>query len=186
MMKTLVMGIGKGGWSIVSNCKKTLDSDFLAVDTDKIDLEYTSIECKLQIGEGYDSLGAGGDLEVGKKAAESSREKIREAVQGYEKVYLVAGLGGGTGTGATPIIADVCTKMADEVKAFVTFPFKKEGKGRKKKADKGIKKIKERCFVEVYFLDNLLTEVQDVSLRTYFRIMSERIAKDISSPRRKR
>ena len=129
--KIRVMGIGGGGGNAL-NSMISLSSiqgvDFIAVNTDAQSLLLNQSATKVQIGEDYTKgLGSGGNPEVGANAAEESYEKLKDILQGTDMVFLTAGMGGGTGTGATPVIARAAKEVGALTVAVVTKPFTFEG-----------------------------------------------------------
>lgn len=137
-----VFGIGGGGGNAINNMISTgLDGvEFIAANTDFQALEKNLAECKIQLGVNLTKgLGAGGNPEVGSKATEEDMEKVREAVDGCDMVFITAGLGGGTGTGGAPIVARACKEMGILTVAVVTRPFAFEGKVRQRNAEEGLK-----------------------------------------------
>ncbi len=144
--KIKVMGIGGGGGNAVTNMisSKLFGVDFTVANTDAQDLDRSGCSNRIQLGPSITmGLGAGADPGVGKAAAEESINEIRQAVEGYDMLFLTAGMGGGTGTGATPIIARQCRESGALTVAVVTKPFKFEGDKRMKKAIEGIKELKD-------------------------------------------
>ena len=146
-----IIGVGGGGSNAVNYMSQhgVCDVDFVVCNTDEQDLKKSPISEKLQIGV----LGAGGDPEIGRKAAMDSFEKIREMLDdGTKIVFLTAGMGGGTGTGATPIIAKIAQDLGILTVAIVTTPFEDEGEERVNNAAEGIKELKE--FVDALLIIN--------------------------------
>ena len=141
----IVVGVGGAGGNAVN---RMIESDlngitYLAINTDKQDLEDCNAENKLVIGEKLTKgLGAGGNPEVGQKSAEENAEDIGRLIEGAEMVFVTAGMGGGTGTGAAPIIAKVSKDMGILTVAVVTRPFTFEGRKRTDHAELGIKFLK--------------------------------------------
>jgi cell division protein FtsZ len=143
-----VVGVGGGG----GNALNTMISDggipgvdFVAVNTDAQALLNNKANIKIQIGENLTKgLGSGGDPETGRQAAEESREKLKEEIEGVDMVFITCGEGGGTGTGAAPIIAEVAKETGALTVAVVTKPFDFEGIKRKETAEEGIEKLKEK------------------------------------------
>lgn len=138
-----VMGVGGGGCNAVNFLYKQglEDVSFLACNTDKQSLQKSPIPSKLQLGPG---LGAGGRPEKACEYAEQSRDAIKEALSdGTEMVFITAGMGGGTGTGASPIVAEVAQSMGILTVAIVTIPFAFEGKKAIRKALRGVAKLAE-------------------------------------------
>ena len=143
--KVKVIGIGGGG----NNALNTMISyelsgvDFIAANTDAQALAANMAPMKLQLGENLTKgLGAGANPEVGRKAALEDVEKIREALKGADMVFITAGLGGGTGTGGGPVIAEVAREMGALTVAIVTKPFHFEGKKRMKQAEEGLANLR--------------------------------------------
>jgi cell division protein FtsZ len=143
--KVKIIGIGGGG----NNALNTMISyelsgvDFIAANTDAQALAANMAPMKLQLGENLTKgLGAGANPEVGRKAALEDVEKIREALKGADMVFITAGLGGGTGTGGGPVIAEVAREMGALTVAIVTKPFHFEGKKRMKQAEEGLANLR--------------------------------------------
>ncbi len=143
--KVKIIGIGGGG----NNALNTMISyqlsgvDFIAANTDAQALAANMASNKLQLGEDLTKgLGAGANPEVGRKAALEDVEKIREALRGADMVFITAGLGGGTGTGGGPVIAEVARELGALTVAIVTKPFHFEGKKRMKQAEEGLANLK--------------------------------------------
>jgi cell division protein FtsZ len=143
--KVKIIGIGGGG----NNALNTMISsnlsgvDFVAANTDAQALSANLAPIKLQLGASLTKgLGAGANPEVGRKAALEDVEKIREVLKGADMVFITAGLGGGTGTGGGPVVAEVAREMGALTVAIVTKPFHFEGKKRMKQADEGLANLK--------------------------------------------
>jgi cell division protein FtsZ len=143
--KVKVIGIGGGG----NNALNTMISyqlsgvEFIAANTDAQAMAANLAPIKLQLGENLTKgLGAGANPEIGRKAALEDVEKIREALKGADMVFITAGLGGGTGTGGAPVIAEVAREMGALTVAIVTKPFYFEGKKRMKQAEEGLANLK--------------------------------------------
>ena len=143
--KIKVLGIGGGGGNAVNRMiEASIEGvDFIAVNTDLQALSANRAGTKLQIGGKITKgLGSGGRPEVGKQAAVEDTEKLIELLQGADMVFLTTGLGGGTGTGATPILANLASEMDILAIAIVTLPFEFEGRVRAKQAEEGLKELK--------------------------------------------
>ena len=142
--KILVVGVGGGGNNAVD---RMIDAgvsgcDFIAINTDRQVLQKTKAPLTLAIGEKLTrGLGAGGNPEVGQKAAEESREQIEQILKGADLVFITAGMGGGTGTGAAPVIASISKQLGILTIAVVTKPFEFEGAHRILNADIGINNL---------------------------------------------
>ena len=144
--KIKVIGVGGAGGNAINNMiESNLQGvKFIAANTDAQALENSKAQLKLQIGERRtEGLGAGADPKVGGEAALESKEAIKDALEGSHMVFITAGFGGGTGTGAAPIIAEICKEIKALTVAVVTRPFSFEGKKRSKQADEGIATLKE-------------------------------------------
>lgn len=136
-----VIGCGGGGGNAVNRmiAEGLKNVEFIAVNTDKQALMLSHANIKIQIGEKLTKgLGAGANPEIGKKAAEESREEIAEAIKGANMVFITAGMGGGTGTGAAPVVAQIAKSMNILTVGVVTKPFPFEGKRRMTHAEMGI------------------------------------------------
>ena len=142
--KILVVGVGGGGNNAVNRMisANIKSAKFVAVNTDKQALMMSNATQQIQIGEKLTrGLGAGADPEVGRKAAEESRAEIAEKLKDTDLVFITAGMGGGTGTGAAPVIASIAKEMGILTIAVVTKPFSFEGKTRMQNAELGIKNL---------------------------------------------
>ena len=142
-----VIGVGGGGNNVVNRMVKsgTKGVDFIAVNTDKQALSVSSATFKIQIGEKLTGgQGAGSDPEVGRKSAEESRSAVSKALEDADMVFITAGMGGGTGTGAAPIVADIAKEMGILTVGVVTKPFNFEGRRRMLQAEKGIEELRTR------------------------------------------
>ncbi|MDA8158048.1 MAG: cell division protein FtsZ [Deltaproteobacteria bacterium] len=143
--KIKVIGIGGGGGNAVNTmiAAGLSGADFIAANTDAQALKANASNIKIQLGEQITrGLGAGANPEVGKKSALEDREKIREILEGSDMVFITAGLGGGTGTGAAPVIAQIAKEVGALTVAVVTKPFIFEGNRRMKQADEGLRELK--------------------------------------------
>ena len=140
-----VVGVGGGGSNAVNNmiCSAMKGVTFIVANTDLQALKHSQAEYKIQLGESLTKgLGAGADPQVGKEAAEESIDHIREVLEGCDMVFVTAGMGGGTGTGAAPVIARVAKEMGALTVAVVTKPFYFEGKRRRGQGESGISELK--------------------------------------------
>ncbi|MCT4596330.1 MAG: cell division protein FtsZ [Vallitalea sp.] len=143
--KIVVIGVGGGGNNAVNRMiEDNLNGvDFIAVNTDVQALQCSKASVKIQIGEKLTrGLGAGANPEVGLKAAEESKEELAEAIKGADMVFVTAGMGGGTGTGAAPVITNISKEMGILTVGVVTKPFDFEGRVRMKNAEYGIESLK--------------------------------------------
>jgi len=143
--KIKVIGIGGGGGNAVNTmiACDVYGVDFIVANTDAQALRMSKAPLKIQIGaELTKGLGAGANPDVGREAAEENREQLAKAFQGADMIFIAAGMGGGTGTGAAPIIAEVAREAGVLTVGVVTKPFSREGKLRLAKAEEGIKELK--------------------------------------------
>jgi cell division protein FtsZ len=139
--KIIVVGIGGGGGNAVNRMiESNIEGvDFIVINTDKQDLENSMADVKIQVGERVTGgLGAGGNPEKGQASAEENIEEIENALKGADMVFITAGMGGGTGTGAAPVIAKISKDLGILTVAIVTKPFSFEGKKRRDNAELGI------------------------------------------------
>ena len=144
--KIKVIGVGGGGGNGVNTMisAKLTGVDFIAANTDAQSLEANRASVKLQLGGAITKgLGAGANPEIGRRAALEDQEKIKEYLSGSDMVFITAGMGGGTGTGAAPVIARIARESNALTVAVVTKPFLFEGKKRMRQADDGIRELKE-------------------------------------------
>ncbi len=157
-----VVGCGGGGNNAVN---RMVDAglrgvEFISVNTDKQALNLSDAQVKIQIGEKLTKgLGAGAVPEVGRRAAEESREEIAQALKGADLVFITAGMGGGTGTGAAPIVAEIARDLGCLTIAVVTKPFNFEGKQRMKNAENGISELKQHVDTLVVIPNDRLLQV---------------------------
>ncbi|HEY3331718.1 MAG TPA: cell division protein FtsZ [Capsulimonadaceae bacterium] len=145
--KIKVIGVGGGGSNAVN---RMIDAglrgvEFIAMNTDIQVLDVSAADYKLQLGENLTrGLGAGGNPEVGRAAAEESKSDIKKAIEGADMVFITAGMGGGTGTGAAPVIADISKELGALTVAVVTKPFKFEGPRRARLAEEGVDNLRDK------------------------------------------
>jgi cell division protein FtsZ len=159
-----VIGVGGGGNNAVNRMIEhgVEGVEFIAVNTDAQALNLSSAEVKLQIGTKLTrGLGAGANPEVGKKAADESKEQIEEALRGADMVFVTAGMGGGTGTGAAPVIAQVAKELGALTVGVVTRPFTFEGRKRQTQAIGGITAMKESVDTLIVIPNDKLLEIVD-------------------------
>ena len=159
-----VMGIGGGGSNAVNYMFENgiTGVDFVICNTDSQALEASSVPIKIQLGANLtEGLGAGSNPEIGRKAAEESQDKIVELLDANTKMlFLTAGMGGGTGTGAAPVIAEIAKEKGILTVGVVTNPFKTEGGHRKKYAEEGVRELKK-------YVDTLLIINNDKLIEVY-------------------
>lgn len=162
--KIVVLGVGGGGNNAVN---RMIDSnpvgiEFVAINTDSMALEASSAKRKIKIGAKLTKgLGAGGRPEVGTKAAEESKEEISQALDDVNMVFITAGMGGGTGTGAAPVVASIAKEKGILTVAVVTKPFKFEGKRRMNNALEGIEALRQHVDTLIVIPNQKLIEVAD-------------------------
>lgn len=163
--KIKVLGIGGGGGNAINSMVTSeliTGVDFIAINTDAQALLANLAPVKLQIGENLTrGLGVGGNPEIGKKAAEESREKIKDYLAETDMVFITAGMGGGTGTGASSIIAEVAKEAGALTVAVVTKPFLFEGTRRMVAAEEGIEILKEKVDALIVIPNQRLMETVD-------------------------
>jgi cell division protein FtsZ len=180
-----VIGVGGGGVNAVN---RMIDAglkgvEFIAVNTDAQALLMSDADVKLDIGrELTRGLGAGSDPEVGRAAAESHKEEIEEVVKGSDMVFITAGKGGGTGTGAAPVIAEIAKGLGALTIGVVTRPFSFEGRRRAVQAEQGITRLKEKVDTLIVIPnDRLLTVANEkTSLLNAFKMADEVLLQGVS------
>lgn len=161
-----VIGVGGGGNNAVNRMIEhgVQGVEFIAVNTDAQALNLSKAEVKMQIGAKLTrGLGAGANPEVGKKAAEESKEQLEAALSGADMVFVTAGMGGGTGTGAAPVIAQIARDLGALTVGVVTRPFTFEGKKRASQASGGIGSMKEAVDTLIVIPNDRLLEIVDKS-----------------------
>ncbi|NQT70349.1 MAG: cell division protein FtsZ, partial [Desulfobacteraceae bacterium] len=140
-----VIGVGGAGGNAINNMIESnlKGVKFIAANTDGQSLEFSKASVRLQMGEQLTGgLGAGANPEIGRDAALENADAIRSALEGSHMVFITAGFGGGTGTGAAPVIAEICKEIGALTVAVVTKPFSFEGRKRAKQAEEGIKALR--------------------------------------------
>ena len=145
--KLRIVGVGGGGGNAINSMidKKMQGVDFFAINTDLQALERNKAVNKIQVGKNLTrGLGAGGDPTIGQRAIEEDREEIARALSGSDMIFVTAGMGGGTGTGGAPIVANIAKSIGALVVGIVTRPFQCEGKQRMSYADAGIEEMKKQ------------------------------------------
>jgi cell division protein FtsZ len=166
--KIKVVGVGGAGGNAVNYMVQTGDIvgvDFMAINTDKQALSLNKANETLQIGaEITGGLGSGAMPEIGKKAAEESRDEIRKHLEGYDMVFITAGMGGGTGTGASGTVATLARELGALTIAVVTKPFNFEGTPRQQNAERGIKELKDNVDALITIPNQKLLEIEQKTL----------------------
>ncbi len=173
-----VVGCGGGGNNAVN---RMVDAglrgvEFISVNTDRQALNQSNAQVKIQIGEKLTKgLGAGAVPEVGRRAAEESREEIAQALEGADLVFVTAGMGGGTGTGAAPVVAEIARDLGCLTISVVTKPFNFEGKQRMKNAESGIAELKQHVDTLVVIPNDRLLQVvnKGTTMLEAFRIADD-------------
>jgi len=163
--RIVVIGVGGGGGNALNRMiEDAMTSvEFIAINTDAQDLEYNNSQIKLQIGkELTKGLGAGANSEIGQQAVEENREIIVNAIQNADMVFITAGMGGGTGTGAAPAIAKIAKELDALTVGIVTKPFKFEGPQRMKRAMAGIEELEKNCDTLLAIPNEILLKITDI------------------------
>lgn len=172
-----VMGLGGAGNNTASRMMQVgiMGAEIVAVNTDAQDLLYTDSDTKVLIGKDITKgLGAGADPHIGMEAARESREDLKEVMKGADLVFITCGLGGGTGTGSAPIVADIAKKLGALAVGIVTLPFTMEGKQRMENARFGLDELENVVDTLIVIPnDKLLEIVPDVSITTAFKVADE-------------
>lgn len=159
-----VVGVGGGGNSAVNRMisSKLKGVDFVAINTDAQALHFSEAENKVHIGkEITKGLGAGSDPEIGRKAAEESSEEIAENLKDANMVFITYGLGGGTGTGAGPVVADIAKSQGALTVAVATKPFSFEGQKRRAAAEKGLQELREKVDTLIIIPNDRVLQIVD-------------------------
>ena len=164
--KIKVIGVGGGGCNAVNRMIKAgvKGVEFIVANTDKQVLDASPAEVKLQIGEKLtNGLGAGANPEIGREAAEESKDEIRAALDGADMIFVTCGMGGGTGTGASPIIAEIAQDIGALTVGIVTKPFKFEGKRRMEQAIIGVDELRKHVDTLIVIPNDKLRDIIDKS-----------------------
>ncbi|QNO16312.1 cell division protein FtsZ [Alkalicella caledoniensis] len=169
-----VIGVGGGGSNAVNRMISAglKGVDFIVVNTDAQALHQSQADVKLQIGGKITrGLGAGANPDIGRQSAEETREEIANALKGADMVFVTAGMGGGTGTGAAPIVAEIAKEQGALTVGVVTKPFNFEGRKRQNFAEKGIESLKEKVDTLIVIPnDRLLQIVEKISMLDAFKM----------------
>ncbi len=172
-----VVGTGGAGNNTIARLLQVgiTGAETIAINTDAQDLLYTDADNKVMLGkEVTEGLGAGSDPRKGEEAAKESKEDLRKALEGADMVFITCGLGGGTGTGSAPVIAEVSKKVNALTVGIVTLPFTMEGKSRQNNAKEGLKRLEDVVDTLIVIPnDKLLSIVPDVSIDTAFKVADE-------------
>ena len=181
-----VIGVGGAGNNAVN---RMIDAgikgvDFIAVNTDRQALQQSKAQTKIQIGEKITrGLGAGANPDIGAQSAEESKAEVAEILRGADMVFVTSGMGGGTGTGAAPIVAEIAKEMGILTIGIVTKPFMFEGKARKLRAEKGTERLKDNVDDLIVVLNDNLLKVTDskISLNNAFSLADDILEQGITS-----
>lgn len=181
-----VVGVGGGGNNVVNRMVRTGTKgvDFVAVNTDKQVLNASSATYKIQIGEKLThGKGAGAKPDVGRKAAEENRSQLSKALENTDMVFVTCGMGGGTGTGGSPIVADVARELGILTVGVVTKPFAFEGKVRMRQAEEGITELKNKVDALVIIPNERLKMATDqkITLANAFEIADDVLRQAVES-----
>ncbi|HLP80029.1 MAG TPA: cell division protein FtsZ [Acidobacteriota bacterium] len=172
-----VVGCGGGGNNTINRMTEVgiTGAETVAVNTDAQDLLYTTADKKVLIGrELTQGLGAGSIPKIGEESAKESEKDIREALQGADMVFITAGMGGGTGTGSAPVVAEIAKKMGALTVAIVTVPFSMEGNRRYENAVYGVERLEQHVDTLIIIPnDKLLELAPDLPLQTAFKVADE-------------
>jgi cell division protein FtsZ len=173
-----VVGVGGAGLNALDRMMDAgiTQVDFVAINTDIQQLQMSDAPTKLHIGsELTEGLGSGADPEIGRRAAEEGYDQIKRTLRGSDMVFVTAGEGGGTGSGAAPVVARVARELGALTVGIVTTPFKFEGSRRRKQADEGVELLRQSCDTLIVIPNDRLLEVLDksTSMLDAFRIADD-------------
>jgi cell division protein FtsZ len=174
-----VVGVGGAGLNAVNRMIDAglADVDFVAVNTDVQQLQTSDAPTKIHIGrELTKGLGSGADADVGRRAAEEAYDQVKAALRGSDMVFVTAGEGGGTGSGAAPVVAQIAKELGALTVGIVTLPFKFEGTRRKRQAEDGVEELRKACDTVIVIPNDKLLEVLE---RSTSMIDAFRIADDV-------
>lgn len=185
--KITAIGVGGGGSNAISNLVDTMGTHqcvkIVAANTDKQHLDGSPAHYKIRLGEQITrGLGAGMRPEVGREAAEESREEIREVLEGSDIVFIATGLGGGTGTGASPVIAEIAKELGALTVSIVTKPFRGEGPKKAKVAEEGLTRLREVSdSIIVVPNEKLLTIIpKNLGMKESYKIVDDVLVRAVS------
>ena len=184
--KIIVIGVGGAGNNAVNRMidEKIGGVEFIGINTDKQALTLCKAPTLIQIGEKLTKgLGAGAQPEIGQKAAEESAEELTAAIEGADMVFVTCGMGGGTGTGAAPVIAQIAREMDILTVGIVTKPFAFEGKSRMTQAENGIASLKEEVDCLVVIPNERLKQLpeQKITLKNAFAAADDVLRQGVQS-----
>ncbi|MCH7906337.1 MAG: cell division protein FtsZ [Chloroflexi bacterium] len=184
--KIKVVGVGGGGSNAVSRMYRDRlpEVEYITVNTDAQALVRSDVPVRLRIGdETARGLGVGGDPEKGQACAEESRDEIREILEGADMVFIAAGMGGGTGTGAAPIVAETARELGALTVGVVTRPFAFEGRRRSKHAEEGISRLKDKVDTLITIPNDRLLIIcdEEVTMESGFRMADNILRQGVQS-----
>lgn len=168
--RIMVIGIGGSGGNAVNRMieKKLKGIEFVSINTDAQALSHSLAPTKIQIGkETTRGLGAGSDVELGRKSIEENKDEVYEIIKGADMIFITCGMGGGTGTGAAPLIAQISKELGALTVSVVTKPFSFEGLRRKKVAEMGIEELKDKVDTLITIPNDRLLQVIDKKTSLY-------------------
>jgi cell division protein FtsZ len=173
-----VVGVGGAGLNALDRMMDAgiTQVDFVAVNTDIQQLQMSDAPTKIHIGsELTEGLGSGADPEIGRRAAQESHDQLKRTLRGSDMVFVTAGEGGGTGSGAAPVVAAVARELGALTVGIVTMPFKFEGSRRRKQADEGVEALRQACDTVIVIPNDRLLEVLDksTSMLDAFRVADD-------------
>ena len=173
-----VVGVGGAGLNALDRMIDAgiTDVDFIAVNTDIQQLQMSDAPTKLHIGSDLtEGLGSGADAEIGRRAAEEAYDHVRRALRGSDMVFVAAGEGGGTGSGAAPVVARIARELGALAVGIVTMPFAFEGTRRRKQAEEGVEALRQACDTLIVIPNDRLLEVleKSTSMLDAFRIADD-------------
>lgn len=181
-----VIGVGGGGCNAVTRMyhERVIGVEYIAVNTDAQHLIQIDVPVKIRVGDKLTrGLGVGGNPEMGRDSAEESRDELYEAVRGSDMVFVAGGMGGGTGTGACPVVAEIAKESGALTIAVVTKPFGFEGHKRRKQADDGVALLRDRVDSLVVIPNDRLLEMceEDVTAEQAFKLADDVLRQGVQS-----
>ncbi len=184
--KIKVVGVGGGGCNAVSRMfrERIQGVEYVGVNTDAQALMRCEVPLRIRMGEKLTrGLGVGGNAEKGKESAEETREEMYEALKGSDMVFVAAGMGGGTGTGAAPVVAEIARELEALTIGVVTKPFSFEGSRRRKLAEEGVARLKDKVDTLIIIPNDRLFAVCDekVTMENAFRIADDVLRQGVQS-----
>ncbi|MQF99180.1 MAG: cell division protein FtsZ [SAR202 cluster bacterium] len=184
--KIKVVGVGGGGCNAVSRMfrERVQGVEYVGINTDAQALMRCEVPLRIRMGDQLTrGLGVGGDPERGKDSAEESREELIESLKGADMVFIAAGMGGGTGTGAAPVVAEIAKEANALTVGVVTKPFGFEGTRRRKLAEEGIAKLKEKVDTLIIIPNDRLSQVSDerLTMENAFKLADDVLRQGVQS-----